>query len=315
MIKKILLIVFLFNILVSSNVFAQSFGLDWLFQPSLRVGGMYMPTQKNADSVYWGMAQSQIGFVLPIGGKASLDLVNFDLKKIDIKARQTFLNFSAGLRFPNTNVIAKQQSIANLGVGLTYLKAGLRNGLWLYTFNAGVVQNVEDWNELNPFGLVAIAKVQIKGLRKQNIYGLGVGYFNERVLPIPIFGLNRKISKNWDFRMLLPMNIVFAHRFNKKVAMDLRLNTNIFQTQIFQSGLTDTWQYRQVQLSALMKFKIKKGFKINTELGFAGGRRLNVKNDMTESKFNLKPTPYLGLSLNISLGTQLLGSDLFSTEF
>jgi hypothetical protein len=306
--KKALL--FLFTFAVSQPISAQSFGLDWLFKPGVRASFLYIPKQSDKDSAHFGLSQVNLSFILPLGGKASLDL-----KALDLKARQTFLNIGTGIRLPQTNLSENQRRIYNFSLGITHLQVGLRNGIWLYTANAGMVQDAELLDKINLFGVVAFAKIRLRGLRKQDIYGFGVGYFNQSIIPFPILGLNRRLSKKWDFRLLLPVNLTLAYRASQKVGIDFSLNTNVFQTQVVPiENTTARWQYRQAQLDIVAHFKLGRQLRLSAETGLAVGRSLLIKQGAFKEALKFSPAPYFGVALRASLGKQLLGSDLFASE-
>ncbi len=300
---------FILFCLFSNIVFAQSFSLNSLFQTGFRASVWHTPPQNTP--VQFGFSHAQVHLITPLGGKTELDL-----KNLDIRGHQTFLNVSAGLRLPNTELTENQRYLYNFSAGFTHLRAGLQNGIWLYSGTVGTVQDF-GLNKHTLFGTLALAKIRLRGLRKQDIFGLGVAYFNDRFLPFPILGLNRKLSENMDLRILLPVQVVLAYRLGKKVNLDLRINSQVFAATVLQSpslaNREANWRYNQLQAGLILGFKIAS----KTRLLFEGGTgflsQLSVKNKL-DSNYNFPLMPYFGVSLHTNFGKQLLGSQLFAQE-
>ncbi len=304
--NKSLLILFC---LFSNIVFAQSFSLNSLFQTGFRASVWHTPAQNSP--IRFGFSHAQIHLITPLGGKTELDL-----KNLDIRGRQTFLNITAGLRLPNTELTENQAYLYNFSAGFTHLRAGLQNGIWLYSATLGTVQDF-GLNKHTLFGTLALAKIRVRGLRKQDIFGLGLAYFNDRFLPFPILGLNRKLSESIDLRVLLPVQIILAYRLSKKANLDFRINSQVFAATVLQSpSLANSeanWRYNQLQASLILGFKIASKTRLLLEGGTGFLNQLSVRSNVDFSH-NFPLMPYFGVSLHTNFGKQLLGSQLFAQE-
>lgn len=306
--KKPLFLFFCLFSFFSKPIFAQSFSLNSLFQTGFRASVWHTPPQNLP--VRFGFSHAQLHLIVPVGGKTELDLKNFD-----IRGRQTFLNMTTGLRVPQTDLTENTRYLYNFSAGFTHLRAGLQNGIWLYSGTVGTVQDL-GLGKYSFFGTLALAKIRIRGLRKQDIFGLGVAYFNNRFLPFPILGLNRRISENIDFRMLLPVQIIVASRLGKSVNLDFRLNSQVFATSVLQSSSLNqeaNWRYNQFQASLLLGLKIAPKTRLWFEGGTGFGGQIWVKNSQ-ETTYQMPLMPYVGLSLHTNFGRQLFGSQLFAQE-
>ncbi len=325
--KKILFCVFL-CFYIPLGAFAQGLDIPFLFKTGLRTQVTYTPIQADSN-LNMQINHYQVQGIFSL--KSNIN-ANFSLKKFDIGIKQNFLTINVGMRVVNMNFSPENKANywANLTLGYTSIKAGIRNGIWVRTLQVGAVQDVEDLGNTRPFVLGAVAKVFILGLRKQNIFGLGVAYTPQgRILPVPIIGFNRKLSDKWDMNLLIPASIAFIWKTTNKLKIRCRLNPNALQvgsknlpyfaqnnTQNPQITQANRLQYTQFETNLSMQYQLNKNTRIVAQAGYLIGSNLNFNGNNTkigEIKLgNGFPQFTFGFHFNLSDG--FLGSQMFMAD-
>ncbi len=324
--KNYLLFLILFQIFWLSG---QSLSLPFLFKTGYRVNYLYVPEQAQND-VRYQMQQIQFQSMFSIKSKASLDLADFKLSKMDVGFRQTFLSINGGVRFFDSNIITNPRTFANISLGITHISAGIRKGVWLYTGNIGTVQDVENTNEIRPFGIVGVANIQILGLKKQNIFGVAVAYTQAgRLLPIPIIGLNRRLSDKWDLNLFIPVNISFNYNRNRKTTLKFRINPQFFQVNLnntvprFLPNVTNnipqnnaiTLQNSQLEINTTLQYKYHKNLRLVAQIGGVFGNQLSLQQDKkVYEKFNFDIFPQFLVGVHFNLSDGWIGTQTFMAD-
>lgn len=273
---------------------AQSFSLNSLFQPGLRTGSGLVAS--GGDTVGLGFGSVQVGGVAPVFGKLKLNI-----EDLEVSGHQTFFTATLGHRFV-WSALPGTPSLSHALLGATHLRAGLRSGIWLYTLNLGVFGS---GSRAIPLGFASAVRVQVRGLRKQNFFGLALVGVGGQVLPLPVLGLNRRLSRNWDLRMLVPTALTVARSMGSRHSMEIKLSGQFFQIPAPQ----EVWRYRQLQFSAGWRIK-SRIWRLSAEAGIAFARNLKIGSFDQD----LAPAPYASLVFNYNLGESKIGSQLFYAQ-
>lgn len=310
-IKKI---VFFVCLLFSKNIFSQHIGLNWLFQTGFRVGWQAQSPQNFSDSLQFSLQNFHVSAIIPLSGKA-----NLDIKKLDFKAQQTFLTMQAGLRHTQLSQVAQKPNLYTLSIGLTHIRASIWNGFWLYYTNMGILRDLES-SQNDAFFVGAFAKIKVKGLRKQNIYGVALSYNFGNFLPIPLLGFNRKLSEKWDIHLLLPLQAAFLYRLSSKT--DIRLQSQIQFFRVSVKSL-ENWtknssqlSFQEIRTGILFRQKIAKNRRLLAEVGWSDARSLDFwdKENQLVQKNRLNGGLYWSFSLQFDVGNSPIGSQLFGNS-
>ncbi|TAG92672.1 MAG: hypothetical protein EAZ20_02355 [Bacteroidetes bacterium] len=320
---------FLFLFILTFNQFfvlsGQSLNLPFLFKTGYRINYLYLPEQIK-NEVRYQMQQVQFQSMFSIKSKASLDLANFNFSKMDVGFRQTFLSINAGARFFDSNLTTNTKTFANISLGITHIRAGVRKGIWLYTGNIGTVQDIENTNEIRPFGIVGVANIQILGLKKQNIFGLAAAYTQAgRILPIPIIGLNRRLSSKWDLNLLLPVNIAFNYAWSNKKNLKFRINPQFFQVNLHNispnflpnplQNNPITLQSSQLEINTIFQYKYHKNLKFVVQAGGVFANQLSLQQDKkVYQKFNFDIFPQFLVGFHFNLADGWIGPQMFMAD-
>ncbi|MCC5946210.1 MAG: hypothetical protein JJT94_14865 [Bernardetiaceae bacterium] len=320
--KKIIILGLLVIVLSFFHfVEAQRIGTGFLFRPGVHAGAEFLPPTRLSDSTNFAMSRYYANFVVPIGGKVGLDI-----KNLSLTATQSFLTINAGVRRPQVDYLLDDALLYNLSLGITGVKAGLFKGVWFYTANVGFVQESSSLSELHPFGIAALAKVKVRGIHKHDIYGAAVLYQYRRFLPVPIFGLNRKLSKKVFMQLLLPVSTNFTYKFNKKFSVDWLTAIANFRTGVRTNPAFAlppeavmnplNMNYTQIKSALIANIDLSKRVVLQVEGGLSFFRNLYLLEGNNEYvRSTLPATPYLGASFRIDMGKSLIGSQLFGNDF
>ncbi len=309
-----LVILFLF---FTDLALAQSLSLNWLFKPGMRFTTSFVPKMKVQDTVNFGMMHFNTSFIIPVNGKAEASL-----REMNLRASQTFITANIGTRFLQTEVIGFQKLVHNFSLGVTHIQADMKNGIWFYTANIGFVESPETFEKIKPFMIGAAARIVVKGLSTYNIYGLGITYNYDRIIPIPLFGINRQVADNWKFGMILPAYAELTYIVSEDVQVALRSDFSIFRTGVLppisraQSKEKTSLQYRDVRLGFSMRYEPNSSLRLFAQAGVAGFRSLRLYDGEAISRAFVPPfAPFLNLSLHINFGNAPIGSQLFGNDF
>ncbi|TAF32597.1 MAG: hypothetical protein EAZ57_07825 [Cytophagales bacterium] len=301
--------------------FSQTLGLTNLFKSSIKTGVVFIPEGNIGDSsATFGMRRFFLNSIIPLKTKIDAEFKLSELKKADLKARQSFLTANVGWR-ELSGSISGNLSIANASVGITGVRASLRHGVVFYTANIGFVQNAEHLEAFHPYFLGAVGRLKVKGLRKQNVYGLVLAYQWGLPLPIPILGWNRPLGKNWSMSILLPVSAQVSHRLSPRVKSAYVLNINSFRAGLIpntaQTKLREipTFMYSQLQLNWQLDVKISSRVALFTELGYTPFRQANIEPLLLrESNQSFMGVYGMG-GLNFNIGKSPVNSQIFGNDF
>lgn len=315
---------FAFLFLISFKSHSQNIGLGFLFRPNITLGTAIVPTQNVEDSLKFGINRFYANLVVPLSGKLKLDI-----KNINASFTQHFLTLNTGLRLPQGNLVEENTKIYNFSAGITGVHANIRSGVWFYTVNGGIVQDVQKLNESSPFFTAAGAYIRVKGIYKHNIYGVALLYQYERFLPVPILGINRRYNKKWFLELLLPAQGAMRYQFSKSFKAGLLVGLGSFRagvspsTSIVLPNLGGkgnlNLNYTELKITSVAELKIKNGIFLSGEAGISTARSLSfLRTAENQIDFGASTVPYGAINLHIDLQkskTSPISSRLFGNDF
>jgi len=316
--KKNILVLFVCLNLAGEAQAQFNFALNQIFRPNVRVRYQYAPTMGWADSTRFGYQQMSVAGIIPLGGG-----VQAKLKELKLQANQTFLNIQVGARKADVSHLKHSELWSNASIGVTHVRGRLGRGVWVYSAQMGLLADADIPDRRNFFGVAAVAKLQIMGLRKQNIYGVALAFSRAGVFPVPIFGWNRKLAKKWDIAILLPVQVGVSYRVNKKCTLEWN---NTFSTVAFpldaqqlRYSLPDAqWgQYLDVRSSLELTQKLNKNWQIIGEIGVTPYRSLQWSDNKAKTiqKFNGAAIGgFVTLGIRYSLPKGWLSAQMFEAD-
>ncbi len=317
-------LLFFFLFLIPFKSHSQNIGLGFLFRPNMTIGTAIVPTQNVEDSLKFGINRFYANLVIPLSGKLKLDIRN-----INASFTQHFLTLNTGLRLPQGNLVEENTKIYNFSAGITGVHANIRSGVWFYTLNGGIVQDIQKLNQISPFFTAAGAYIRVKGIYKHNIYGVALLYQYERFLPIPILGINRRYNKKWSLELLLPAQGAMRYKFSKKFRAGVLVgfgsfragvnpSTNITLPNLGNKGNLNL-NYTELKVTSVAELKIKNGIFLSGEAGISTARTLSfLRTSENQISFGASTVPYGAINLHIDLQKSKISpisSRLFGNDF
>lgn len=318
--RKIIYFILLAFFLANTS-FAQSLGLNWLFKPGMRFTTSFIPKQKVQDTVGFGLMHFNTSLIIPVKGKAELNIGDLNLR-----GSQTFVTVNVGTRFLQTELVGFQKLTHNFSFGVTHLEANMKNGVWFYTVNMGIVESPETFDKIKPFFIGAAAKIVMRDFYNHNIYGVGITYNYDRFIPFPLFGINRQLTDTWKLSMILPAYAELIYSSSNDIQFALRTDFSTFRTGIIptnERGLTPaqlrekaSLQYRDVRLATSIRYNPSSRIRLFAQVGVAAFRSLRTYQGETIIRSLVPPiAPFINVAIHINFGNAPLGSQIFGNEF
>jgi len=293
-------------ILVSNLVSSQSLNLGFLFKPGVTLGGEYTAPAALNDSTDFQINKYRAQLTLPLKTK-----IGVDLKKLDLKASQTFLMFNTSVREPSfTNSLIEKQSIYTISTGITHLTAGIRNGVWLYSGNIYMSESAKTIGikpQIN--GLGYIARIRIPSINFIYFYGAAAVYNFGRPLAIPIAGFRYKFDKKWVLTMVLPVQAKLAYKIKKGHNIAIGTTLSGFNA-IYRDQNDVLMNYRQLKNHLIFNSTISDKINLSIEGGLSAWRNIEFRTNDNSTDYNIKSALYGSISLNYTFGKSLLDMKL-----
>ncbi len=124
-------------------------------------------------------------------------------------------------------------------------------------------------------------------------YGAVFSYAFGKPLLLPVLGIRTKISSNWTFSTILPVEVSFIDKLNAKTGLSFSIRPAGNRFQFDNQGNFSTasstvfLQLREFQLGAALYYKISNDFTVSGDMGFLLGSKLNFieQDDITKSVY------------------------------
>ena len=224
--------------------------------------------------------------------------------------------------------ILSSPHVYSFTAGITGIRAGTNNGVWGYTVNAGIVQDLEFASSSNLFFLAGAVKLKIHGLHKQNYYGLVGIYSGGRFLPVPVFGIRRKLFDGAHINILLPAQADITYKPTDDVRIMLKTSiggfrnwTKIDTTSAMFSDVDQSDQailaFANLTHSLELEYRIAKNVRIVADGGIYAPAQIGFHEDISSEYHTFDSTimPFARLSFKFDLGKSLIGSHMFGNDF
>tara|TARA_B100000809_G_scaffold105206_1_gene103718 strand:- start:9412 stop:10359 length:948 start_codon:yes stop_codon:yes gene_type:complete len=302
----------LFLVITLVNVgFSQSLNIDFIFNPGIALGTEYLMPSALNDSTDFQLSKYKIQFSQPLKTKVGIDLKGFNFKEMDAKASQLFLDYNFNVIQPNLTDDNYFETIYTGGVGLTAVKASLRNGIWIYSANIFASENKTTFSEsFVPNFRGYVANIKTKDLKTFYFYGAGLLVQQGRLVPFPLLGIKTKIASKFRVELILPVHLKLNYRINKKVSIHGIVSYNGINT-VYRQGSTfngndQSIYLRQLKTNLSLNAKFGKHYKVKLDVGYASLQQLYSWNNKTGQ--SLASATFVGFSLNYNFGKSVFGN-------
>lgn len=289
------------TLLTSISLSAQHFALSRLFYPNATLRADYMPEANMGNNQRYGLSRTSFNGIIPL--RSEVD-VSFSLrKKFDLRARHFLMLANVSQLKPTQNgIITPDNGYKTASVGVLMLQASLRDRLWIYGGGLGVTESNETFFTPQPFFWGGAARMRILGLHTQIAYGTAVIY-NQKFRLIPVFGLNKRLGKQWRVSALLPFRVDVNRRFNEWFNIDMigafDGYSGGFQQVMNAEKMFRRSNYQHVKLSVAANAHLFTVFNVSLEAGLGTFRQLRTFNSAHENLITQKPNiaPFIGASV------------------
>lgn len=317
---KYIITITLFVAGMFSKISAQSFNLDFLFNPGVTLGTEYLAPGSINDSSDFQLLKYNLQFSQPLKTKVGVkgfDLKNFSFKKLDAKASQFFLNYNLSVIQPSLTDNNQFENLYRGGFGFTAISASLRKGIWIYSTNVYATENSSTLKQnFTPNFRGYIANVKTKNLKTFYLFGGGFLMHQGQLIPFPLLGYKTKLAPKLRTEIILPVHAKLNYRFNKKMSLDAVAHYNGINTVYRQgsaySNTDQTVNVRQLKTFLALNSKIGKSYKLKIEAGYASFQRFYTWDN--KSSQTIGSAPYVGVSVNYNFGKSVFGNFMNQAE-
>lgn len=291
-------LLFIFSIL---QVQAQHFALSRLFYPNATLRAEYMPDAAMGNGQRYGLSRTSFNAIIPL--KSEVD-VSFSLrKKLDLRARHFLLLANASQINPTMNgTIQPDNGYKTISVGALMLQASLRDKLWVYGGGLGVTESNETFFTPQPFFWGGGARMRILGLNTQIAYGTVLVY-NQKLRLVPVFGINKRLNKEWRVSAILPFRADVNYKINNWCNIDMigafDGYSGGFQQVTSVEKMLRRSNYQHIKFSVAANAHLFSVFNVSLEAGLGTFRQIRTFNAARENLGTQHPgiAPFLGASV------------------
>jgi len=319
----------------------QSFILNQLFQPSIRINTLYNHDFNFLHKDQLHVGQASINCIIPIKSQLGLKvkwkkMLELPFKKQPLKraakfrAYQIFWNFRPKAMYLNLNYRDSLQNhpfrpeghfTYGLSTGITGIHLLVKPmkrqfKLLFYSVTVGLMEDQRSIEQFRiPTFTALVGFAHMKSLTFYWYYGLYFSYDNGQFIPAPFFGIQAKLNKRLWLNITLPVQIRFAWKLSSRFKVDLTVGLSGFSTAFsYQNSANTEWK-RYV----LGDFRVRAGLNFNIKLSpqstlyLEGGSFVfqlpNFRGDQAPFEApELSPSIYGGVSLFYAFKKSLLGS-------
>lgn len=289
---------------------AQSFEVDQInqfFRPRVKMESRYYLPAAFKDTLgNFGLYDVQVSVTAPLKSSLDADLVdvikNKSLKSVKIK--QTLVTARGGYKLLNTGFDNNSpHSLINGSVGIMGISVNSKLTANFYSANIGFAEENNTFSNVQPRINGIIGQMKIKGIRKSYYYGFLLTYSDRLILPIPFFGADIPMSKNFSFFFTLPAQLGFNYKPNHKLSANILWTFDGFRSGYNYFGERRNVNFVGFQSAANVRYKLNKALFIKLEGGYDVRNKIRIT-DGQKSKaiYGFGNTGYLLLSLNMNFG-------------
>lgn len=292
---------------------AQSFpGPQPLLSPSLNANVTHrVATQVGDSTVKYGFDEASFGFKFPIyTGK---DWLSADG---NIPFFAVLFNSQGLVKQTTGDLFFKNKQLLRADAGATALLAvGLRN-LYMVSFKTLLMEDLE---AINPARLRYNGNIFWRHRSNDQFnYTLGASYsyvYGRNVL-LPIIGLGYHFTKEDAVNVVLPFNIHYTHKFDRRISLSVFLKPN-GGAYYLQYHLNDSvkipdvlFRQRSFQLGISLRYKSYSHIVLIPEIGIAGKTHLSLDNYKTTTQ----PSVYVKLGLRYRFGKRATAAPILNFD-
>lgn len=306
---------FLLTICTVNLASGQQLNLSRLFYPNATIRAEYYPGAGIGQGADYGLTRTSVLGLVPIQSEVQ---ASFSLrKKFDLRAVHTLMYAHYGQTSPAFNEIqTPQNGFKSVSLGVIRLQASLKDKLWVYGGGLGISESNETFFTPKPHLWGGAARMHILGLQTQIAYGTMLVY-NQKLMVVPVFGVNKRFNKNWRATAILPFSATVRYNAEKWLSMEMIAGLNGYSSG-FKVAAPATPElerlnrqnYRHVKVGLAVNAHLLSVFNVSLEGGVTTFRSLKEISETGQALANYQPAavPYVGVSLRYITSRSKLSS-------
>ena len=290
-----------FLIFIFPHARAQHFALSRLFYPNATLRADLMAEANMGNNQRFGLTRTSFNAIIPL--RSEVDVAFSLRKKLDLRARHFLMLANASQINPSINsTITPDNGYKTFSAGVLMLQASLRDRLWIYGGGLGLTESNETFFTPQPFFWGGGARMRILGIHTQIAYGT-VLIYNQKIRFVPIFGINKRINKQWRVSALLPFRADVNYRFNEWLNFDMigafDGYSAGFQEVTSVEKMLRRSNYQQVKFSVAANAHLFTVFNVSLEAGLGTFRQVRTFNAARQNLGTQNPNiaPFIGASV------------------
>lgn len=290
-----------FLIFVLPHARAQHFALSRLFYPNATLRADLMADADMGNNQRYGLTRTSFNAIIPL--RSEVDVAFSLRKKLDLRARHFLMLANASQLNPSINsTITPDNGYKTFSAGVLMLQASLRDRLWIYGGGLGLTESNETFFTPQPFFWGGGARMRILGVHTQIAYGT-VLIYNQKIRFVPVFGINKRLSKQWRVSALLPFRADANYRFNEWFNIDM-IGTfdgysGGFQQVTNVEKMLRRSNYQHIKFSVAANAHLFTVFNVSLEAGLGTFRQIRTFNAARQNLGTQNPNiaPFIGASV------------------
>lgn len=260
-----------------STTRAQSFDLeqfDQLFRPRLRLDARYTPGVAFTDRPGSFEERAATGVLtIPLWKKwtasVELNLLGNSWKdvlknSVRVRASQVLLNARYNpreLRFGDELHTLHSATIGLLGISLTK-----KYRLLFWSVNVNVNESAATFDQAVPRFNGIIGKMQVKGVRRQVLYGLALLVSDGLNLPLPFVGGQEPMGERWSFQYILPVQLAVGYKASQRTRFSAGIGADGFRSGFAAADRRVNVNYTSLRAFLLVRHKLSKTLQLRAEV-------------------------------------------------
>lgn len=303
--KKLLLIAFSF----SAALHAQILDQFNLFNPLIQ---SYADMASSHDSRF--QQRTGLHIQIPLQTKLNAGISFNSVFKVKVEAKQSFADF----RFENLQSHDDRTDFGNAfnRISLGYKSIAFKGALKLKINQFNIQASSRAGEMPNGFQLMGFTGTVRNFLfRGYSVVGIGVLLSEERIVPVPVLGINYKLKNKWWGSIIFPAQAKLRYNHSPwlKVDMGVWLNGSFFDTK--NITFTDIYTSKQHQASSITIGSLRTGAQVMLKANnkwrvyISGGwQTLNTYRYAKTLQYSVPGGGFARIALQYSPGKGLLNS-------
>lgn len=300
---------------------AQSFDVeqfDQVFRPRLRWDMRYQPPTNFRDtSASFSNLEEMAVLTFPIRSKfdvsAGVDLSAKSLgdllkNAVRVQASQLLGSVRVGARQMDPGVThGADRQLYTASVGLLGISLTRKFRLRFWSANVNVSEEDRTFDTAVPRVNGLIGWLHLKGVKRYHYYGLAASYSDGLGIPLPFFGGMAPIGGDWSIQYLLPAQVSFAFRPDRKTRYAAGLTLDGYRSGFELGDQRVNVNYASLRLFGNLRYKINAHFTLRAEVGYVPWQNIHFTDEANEvARYPLRPGVSCMLGVNVLFGESIL---------